>query len=140
MAITLADRPVMARKESLYTDFKTNFDIHPGSNDLQSVGDAEAVKRSIVNLLKTTRYERPFQPSVGSTINMLLFDNMDSHTLMFMKQLIEDTITTHERRAILNSIAVSPSPDDNSVGITIVFSLINSSTPITLDVVLNKVR
>jgi hypothetical protein len=62
MAITLADRPVMARKESLYTDFKTNFDIHPGSNDLQSVGDAEAVKRSIVNLLTRDPFSHLWDP------------------------------------------------------------------------------
>jgi len=53
---------------------------------------------------------------------------------------IRDTIKYNEKRANLINVAVYPTADQNSVIVNVVFSLINSNEPITLDVVLRRVR
>lgn len=124
----------------IFNDFKNNFNTYPGSRDLQVVTQENAVKQSIVNLIKTNFYERPFQPTLGSLANMLLFENMDVQTISFVEQTIKDTIRIYEPRALINSVTASPAPDDNALIVTIVFSILNKQEPITIDLLLNKVR
>lgn len=104
------------------------------------MSDEAAVKQSIVNLIKTNFFDRPFQPGLGSYVNSLLFENITTQTIDFIRQSIKDTIDIYEPRALVNSIVVSPAPDDNALIVTIVFSIINKREPITIDLLLNKVR
>lgn len=140
MATKLSDTNVPARKDKLFADFKLNFDVHPGSNDLQVVYDVDAVKRSIVNIIRTSIYERPFQPTVGSLVNYLLFDQMNAQSLLMGRQVISNAIKAHEPRAKLHDVVLSPAPDENGVNVTIVFSVLNNQATTTLELLLNKVR
>jgi phage baseplate assembly protein W len=140
MATILADRHTRARNQELYTDFKTTFDVHPGSNDLIALRDEDAVKQSVINIIKTSRYERPFQPNFGCLITDLLFENQDFQTVRMARRVILDAIALYEPRAKVLSVVVSPTPDENGLEIAVVFSLINNQTPITLQLVLTKVR
>lgn len=140
MTIRVLEKNTPARKDKIFADFKTNMDIHPGSNDVQVVYDADAIKRSIINLVKTTVYERPFQPTIGTHINHLLFEQMDTQTLLFARQLIENTVKLHEPRARTVEVQLSAAPDENGVNITIIFSMLNSQAPVTLELLLTKVR
>jgi phage baseplate assembly protein W len=123
-----------------FSDFRNNLNTYPTSNDIQEVSDEAAVKQSIVNLIKTNFFDRPFQPGLGSYVNSLLFENITTQTIDFIRQSIKDTIDIYEPRALVNSIVVSPAPDDNALIVTIVFSIINKREPITIDLLLNKVR
>jgi predicted component of type VI protein secretion system len=73
-------------------------------------------------------------------VSYLLFENMDAPTMTFAKQMIEDTIQIYEPRAQLISVAVSPAADENGLYITIVYSVLNNDKPITIDLILDKVR
>lgn len=124
----------------LYSDIPTNFDIHPIKQDLVLITNETAVKRSIRNLLLTDPYERFFNPGLGSGIRRILFENISQDTEFVLKEKIADTINNYEPRARLISITATGYPDDNAYEVTIVFSLVNSMSPITLDFVLRRVR
>ena len=68
-----AQRP---KNQALYSDFLTNFNAHPDSKQLMTVKDEVAVMRSIKSLLLTNKYERLFQPSLGSNLRNFLFEDM----------------------------------------------------------------
>lgn len=140
MATSITEKFTKTDYRQMYGDVRSNLQVHPGSRDLQLTQDTETIKNSIFNLLKTKPYDRPFQPRLGSLLNYLLFENMDPATMMFAEQMIEDTIKLYEPRAQLNSVAVSPAPDDNGLYITIVYSVLNNDKPITIDLILDKVR
>lgn len=140
MTIRVMERNTPVRAEKMFADFKTDLDVHPGSNDVQVVYDTEAVKRSIINLIKTSVYERPFQPTVGSRVFHLLFDQMDTQTLLFARQLINNTVKLNEPRANVIEVQLSAAPNENGVNITIIFSMLNSQAPVTLELLLTKVR
>lgn len=123
-----------------YSDIPTNFDIHPIKQDLVLITNETAVKRSIRNLLLTDPYERFFNPGLGSGIRRILFENISQDTEFVLKEKIADTINNYEPRARLISITATGYPDDNAYEVTIVFSLVNSMSPITLDFVLRRVR
>lgn len=123
-----------------FSDFRNNLNTYPTSNDIQEVSEEVAVKQSIINLIKTNFFDRPFQPGLGSYVNSLLFENITTQTIDFIEQSIKDTIDIYEPRALVNNVVVSPAPDDNALIVTIVFSIINKREPITIDLLLNKVR
>jgi len=130
----------MTTTSIIYSDIPSNFDIHPIKEDLVLLTNENAVKRSIRNLLLTDPYERFFNPDVGAGIRQSLFENISSDTEYVLKEKIRETIVNYEPRANIYSVNVKALADDNAYSASIVFSIINSTTPITLDLILKRVR
>jgi phage baseplate assembly protein W len=84
--------------------------------------------------------ERLFQPNVGSDVYRALFDPNDVIAAENLTFYIKNTLTHNEPRIILLNVKVIPYPDNNSMVVNIIFSLINSNVPVTLDVILKRVR
>lgn len=127
-------------QRNLYADLFTNFDKHPISDDVALKTNENAIRQSIRNILLTNRGERPFQPELGGDLNRLLFENITPQTIVLMEQVIRNTIEAYEPRANLIDVVVSTTPDQNTVAVTITFSVINRQEPVSLEVVLDRVR
>ncbi len=123
-----------------YSDLDINFIEHPVRRELLVKTDAEAVKSAVRNLILTNLYERPFRPDIGSGIRALLFEPIDEITSNALREAIRVTITNSEPRANLIRIGVDTLPDEYSYSITIVFSLLNSSDPISIPLILRRIR
>lgn len=139
--VSVADRFTLRRvDEALYSDFLTNLNPHPDSKQLITNKNEDAVVRSIKNLILTQRFERPFQPTIGSKINSFLFENISPQVTQALKKEIEQTIKEHEPRARLLDVVVAPVEERNMYVVTIVFYTVNVEQPITFKVVLERVR
>ena len=137
---TIADRYTPKQKE-IYSDFLSNLETHPLSNDIAKVKNEQSIKQSIRNLLLTNVGERFFRPYVGSNIYKSLFNFIDNFTMNDIKIYIQDTIKSYEPRAKLISVNVYDNNDTgNSVTATIQFSIINTGENATLNLVLRRVR
>lgn len=130
----------MAGKQRKYRDLNLSFYAHPVTKDVAILKDVDAVKRSVRNLVLTDHYERFFQPNIGSGVVQSLFENMTIATRYQLQTSIEDTIRTYEPRVNLLSVSVIPSPDNNSIEVRIVFEVVNTLEPVTVDVFLERVR
>ena len=76
-----------------YKDLDLNFISHPVRKDVNKLLDEDAVIGSIRNLLQTSHYERLFQPSLGSNVKRILFENMDPISESALKREIIQTLT-----------------------------------------------
>lgn len=130
----------MTTTQVIYSDIPVNFDVHPLKGDLIPVTNEEAVKRSIRNLLLTDPYERLFNPKIGAGIRASLFENIGQDTEFLLKTKITEVINNYEKRAQLYSVKVKAFPDENAYSASIVFYIINNTAPITLDLVLTRIR
>jgi phage baseplate assembly protein W len=128
------------RNTRIFSDLDLNFNPHPVSGDIVKKYDENAIKQSIKNLMLTQNYERPFHSEIGSQIKSLLFELPTSMTGSLIKRQIMDTITNFEPRANILDVTVLLSPDNNGVYCTIVFTIINSTAPISLDLFLERTR
>jgi phage baseplate assembly protein W len=87
----------------------------------------------------TNHYERKFRPTFGANIRKYLFENLTPITLEVIKMDIISAIKNFESRAEIIDVIVSGANDNNSVNVTITFSIINSlqvttlSTTLTMD-------
>lgn len=128
-----------------YKDFYTNFNVKAGvsgreKGDLYVLTDADAVKTSIKNLVLTDPNERFFRPLLGGGIRRSLFTNITPNTEEIIRTQIRYTIQNYEKRANIIDIVVAAVPDENRYDVTIIFSVLNNTTPIRLDLILNRVR
>ena len=124
----------------VYSDFFTDFDKHPIRNTLLRKTNVDAVKQSLRNLLLTDRGERPFQPKLGGHIRAMLFENITAQTFITMQEHIKDVIEAHEPRADVIDVVVAQTFNDHEIQVTIVFRVVNVQEPVTLELLLERVR
>jgi|TARA_R110001606_G_scaffold381437_1_gene542642 phage baseplate assembly protein W len=127
-------------KKVVYSDFFTDFSRNSVTGQLNKKTNAEAVKQSIRNLLLTNRYERPFQPEIGSGLTGLLFENYTPGLELRAKKMVEEVFDNHEPRAELLNVTVGGDPDRNSLSFQIHFRIINTTEPETLEIILERTR
>lgn len=130
----------MARNTRTFTDLDFNFLSHPRTKDVTTRIDAEAVRQSIRNLVMTRNFERPFRSYLGCQVMNLLFEPSSPLLTAMIEKTISDVITNYEPRANLLGVAVQYSPDNNSVYVSITFTVINTATPLTVNLILERTR
>lgn len=101
---------------------------------------AEAIKRSVRNLILTNFYDRPFQPHIGSNAQKLLFENANPIIEQFLKNAIAEVIQNFEPRVILKNIDLTFDYDNNGYGTRIYYVIRNSGEPIISTIFLERIR
>ena len=135
-----SDKYTPFKKKEFYSDFLINFDMNPITGTLARVTNEDSVKQSLKNLILTNRTERPYNPLLGSRINALLFDPLDTFTAQSIKEEIEETIKAFEPRVVLNDVSVYPDEDNNGFTVNIIFSTINIPQETRIELFLQRVR
>lgn len=140
----MADRADRAARKppaaSIYSDFLVNFNAHPNTGILMTRVNAEAVKRSLRNLLMTDKGERYFQPTLGCDIKAVLFEQPSEINKRQLRTYITEAIETFEKRALVKDVVVTLANDEETYVIDVYFSLINSPETHQLNVKLDRVR
>lgn len=124
----------------VYSDFYTDLDKHPIRNTLLRKTNVDAVKQSIRNLLLTDKGERLFQPNLGGHIRGMLFENITAQTFLTMQEHIKDVLTAHEPRANIIEVVVSETFNQHEIQVRILFTIVNLQEPVTLEIILERVR
>jgi len=106
-----------------FKDISMSFQSNPISNDLVALKDANAIARSVRNLVLTSQGERFFNPTLGSRVSKLLFENMDDLTLPVLKEEIKVVIENYEPRVEIVSINVTSS-EENSVNVDLIYKIV----------------
>lgn len=123
-----------------FVDLDLDFTRNPITNDVSLKFNDEAVKRSIRNIVLTNSGEKPYVPEFGGNIKASLFENFTPVTVVTLKGQIETAIRNFEPRANLLKVEVTERIDSNELIVSIVFSILNSQDPITLEVPLERIR
>jgi len=129
-----------AASKTTYTDLPLNLAIHPNTQDLTALRDIDAVKASVKNLVMTNFMERPFQPTVGTGVTGLLFENNDAFTKESIKDEIYRVIKEHESRANGVQVEVLDNSDRNEYIINIKFNVIFSPQRQEMEFYLERIR
>jgi phage baseplate assembly protein W len=129
----------MATLTKIYADIDFTFTKKPVVGDVALSYDAQAVIRSIRNLLLTRHYERPFNPDLGSNIDAILFENIPAVNNI-LEEEIKNMISNYEPRANLSEVSVTADTDRNAYNVSITFYLQNASLPTTVTLLLERNR
>ncbi len=107
-----------------FKDISLSFDVHPITKDITVLKNADAIKRSLRNIIQTIKGERFFNPTFGSEIASSLFDFVDIGSASVLEELVRIAIRNEEPRVGDPKVEVIPKIDDNGFEVTIYFDII----------------
>lgn len=115
------------RGSQQFKDISATFQINPLNSDAIVIKNETAISRSIRNLVFTAISEVPYS-DIGSSVNRLLFENMDSFTASVLETEIRSTLT-NEPRINVREVEVSPNYDNNEFNVKIIYEIIGIDVP-----------
>lgn len=130
----------MARYTRVFSDLNLNFTPHPVTGDISLKYDEESIKQALRNLLQIRHYEKPFHSEIGSPLRELLFELITPMTGAIARRAIIDLVANFEPRVNLIDVDVIPSPENNSLYVNIVFKIVNTEQPLSLELILERTR
>ena len=124
-----------------FKDINLSFKRHPVTNDVMTIRDEDAIKRSVRNIIFTILGEKPFVPQFGSVINESLFDLNTSLQEIQIKDEINSSLLNYEPRISNIEVTVTVAPDSNEMNCTIQYDIIGLTAPTQeVDVILQPAR
>ena len=127
-------------EQEIYRDIPMSFKVHPVTGNMKLVANAESIKQSVKNIVLTNFYERPYQPELGGNVLAELFENMTPITEYNVARNIRQALENSEPRAVIEDINTTPVEDQNTLRVSIKFSVRNIPEPIEVDVLLERIR
>jgi len=112
-----------------FRDISMTFAKHPLTNDLIALKNANAIQRSLKNIVFTYPGEKFFDPEFGSKVSRMLFEIITPLTANRIKREIEYSIDRYEPRVSLTKVKVIPNYDSNEFNVLIAYDIIGINVP-----------
>ena len=128
------------RISTTFKDLDLDFGLNSVTKDVNKLTDAEAIKRSVRNLINLNNYEKPFRPEIGSGIRGLLFEPMTELTSHFMQVKIAEILNQFEPRISVSNIIINNQEDRNAYSVSIHFLIKGTQEPVVVDTFLERLR
>ena len=112
-----------------FKDISLYFEQHPVTKDITVIKNANAIKRSIRNIVQTIPGERFFNPILGSDVRSSLFEFVDFGTASVIQKEIATAIENFEPRVYNVEVEAIAIPDDNEFEVNIYFDIIGQEFP-----------
>ena len=112
-----------------FKDISLSFKRHPVTNDVLTLKNEDAIKRSVQNLVRIKLGEVFFDDDLGTRITGSLFELATSDYVDPIVSEIETTITNNEPRVRLTDVIVDSMPDENALDITVAYDIIGLASP-----------
>jgi len=107
-----------------FRDISLSFKRNPITNDLSSLLNEDAIKRSVINLIRTKVGERFFNSFLGSKVEDYFFELVDIGIIDPIEEEIKTVINNFEPRVKVTFVGVNLYPEDNSMDINIEYDII----------------
>ena len=112
-----------------FKDINLSFKRHPVTNDVLTVSDEDAIKRSVKNIIFTILGEKPFEPNFGSVMNQSLFDLNTNLSEIRISDEIKSSLLNYEPRIDNVSVSVTIPPDTHEMNCTVQYDIVGIPAP-----------
>ncbi len=131
----------MTRISRKFKDISLSFVRNPVTNDILTINDADAIKKSVVNLVRTRVGERFFNSLIGSRVENSMFELQTPEVAYSLELDIKTLLKNFERRISLSSVLVTYPEDSNDLNVRISYNVIGLPVPTqTVDFILQPTR
>ena len=112
-----------------FKDISMSFKANPLNDDLIALKNANAIARSVRNIVFTLPGEKFFNPNFGSRITESLFENIDEISASIIIDEIRESIENFEPRVELIDVKAFPNYENNAFDVNIVYEIIGIEIP-----------
>ena len=111
-----------------FRDISLSFKRHPITNDVIPLKNEDAIKKSVINLVRTKAGERFFNELLGTTVGDTLFD-LNSFDNDVLREEIIALLDNYEPRISLTNVFVEGDKDSNDLFIQIEYDITGLPLP-----------
>ena len=131
----------MATISRKFTDISLSFVRNPVTNDILIITDADAIKKSVVNLVRTRTNERFFNSLLGTSLDNSIFELQSPQIAYSLQSEIRTLLNNYEPRIKLSTVLVTFPQDSNELNVNISYDIIGLPFPSqTVDFILQPTR
>jgi phage baseplate assembly protein W len=131
----------MATISRKFKDISLSFVRNPVTNDILSINDADAIKKSVINLVRTRLGERFFNEFLGTSVDNSIFELQTPEMSLRLESEISTVLKNFEPRISISTISVTYPQESNDLNIRIVYNIIGLPFPAqTVDFILQPSR
>ena len=112
-----------------FRDISLSFNRHPITNDVTVLKNEDAIKKSVVNLVRTRLDERFFNDLLGTSVYNTLFELNDVYQGDDVREEIVTLLENFEPRINLTNVYVEPGLDSNDFLIQIEYDITGLPLP-----------
>ena len=112
-----------------FKDINLSFKRHPVTNDVVTIRNEDAIKRSVRNIIFTILGEKPFEPNFGSVINESLFDLNTNLNEIRVSDEIRSSLLNYDARIDNIEVTVQVAPDRNEMNCTVQYDIVGLPAP-----------
>lgn len=131
----------MAVVSRSFKDISLSFLKNPITNDILVIKNEDAIKKSVMNLVKTKLGERFFNSLLGSRINESIFELSNTGIDVVLESELSTLLSNYEKRISVSNISAEVIEDDYELNIKIDYTIIGIPLPPqTLEFILQPTR
>ena len=124
-----------------FKDINLSFKRHPVTNDLITIKNEDAIKKSVKNIIFTILGEKPYSPLFGTSVNNSLFELANPLDHIRISDEIQSTLLNFEPRISNIQVTVSNYPDSHELTAKIQYDITGAASPSqTVDLLLQPAR
>jgi phage baseplate assembly protein W len=113
-----------------FRDISLSFKKHPITNDIVVLRNENAIKNSVINLVRTIVGERFFNNRIGTVIEDSYFELQSPEIQVQLENEIKSTLNNFEPRIDLRQVRVAFPVDSNDLEVGVVYDIVGLSTPV----------
>jgi len=116
------------KRSRSFRDISLSFKRHPITNDVTALKNEDAIKKSVINLVRTAIGERFFNDLLGTSVGNALFE-LDTFDNDVLREEIISLLQNFEPRIELTNVFVQVSPDSNELFVKIEYDIVGLPLP-----------
>jgi hypothetical protein len=117
-----------SKRSRSFRDISLSFKRHPITNDVTILKNEDAIKKSIINLVRTKIGERFFNDILGTSVGDTLFE-LDTFDNDILREEIITLLKNYEPRIELTNVFTETQTDTNDLFIQIEYDIVGLPLP-----------
>lgn len=112
-----------------FRDISLSFTRNPVTNDIIAIRNEDAIKKSVINLVRTRIGERFFNNLLGTSVEDSLFELNTSDVTTILDDEIKTLLENFEPRIKVSEVLVESLMDSNELNIKIQYDIVGLPFP-----------
>ena len=113
-----------------FRDISLSFSRHPVTNDIIILKNEDAIKKSVINLIRTRIGERFFNNLLGTSVDDSLFELNGLEVSTILDEEIKTVLSNFEPRIFVRDVIVESIEDSNELNIKISYDIVGLPIPL----------
>ena len=112
-----------------FRDISLSFSRHPVTNDILILRNEDAIKKSVINLIRTRIGERFFNNLLGTSVDNSLFELNGLEVSTILDEEIKTVLSNFEPRIVVRDVIVESMEDSNELNVKISYDIVGLPFP-----------